>query len=127
MRIHVFRDFAGKLTGERRIYPGDYALDDAALFGVGQYLLDNGFAVSLGEPVSAEDAASEPEAEIDVVDADDEPVDYSTWTVSALKDELEERGIDIMALKGSGANGNVLKEDLVLVLQGDDADNAEEE
>lgn len=123
MRIQVTREFAGRLTNEQRIYPGVYELNDEALFGVGQYLLDNGFARSLGEPVSDAEAALLPEAELE--EDSDEPVDYSTWTVSALKEELEARGIDVMTLEGSGANGNVLKEDLVLVLQGDDADEGE--
>lgn len=55
MRIRVNRDFGGRITDERRIPPGEYALDDPALFGVGQYLLDNGFAEML-EPLVVADA-----------------------------------------------------------------------
>ena len=142
MRIQVTREFAGKLTNERRIYPGVYALDAEELFGVGQYLLDNGFAVVADSESYSVDPDSDgithaewnvgytsvqPDDAVDDDAVDDEPVDYSIWTVSALKEECEARGIDIMTLEGSGANGNLLKEDLVLVLAGDDADDAEEE
>jgi hypothetical protein len=144
MRIQVLRDYAGRLTNERRIQPGVYELDADELFGVGQYLLDNGFAVALGEPVTDEEAAELPEAEVEsfTVDSDntddtepeaDEPtdddsdeVDYNLWTRAQLEEELEARGIDLPT-EGSGANGNVLKDDLVLVLEGDDADDEEEE
>lgn len=115
MRIQVLRDFAGKLTNEQRIYPGQYELGDDALFGAGQYLLDNGFAVISDDAVA--------EAEIETQES--HAVDYSDWTVSALKDELEARGIDIDALEGSGAGGKLLKDDLVTVLEGDDADARE--
>lgn len=123
MRIYVTREFAGRLTDERRIYPGVYDLDAKELFSVGQYLLDNGFAaplVSESELIDPGAGTEFPHFEV----VDEAPVDYSAWTVSALKDELVVRGIDVLTLKGTGANGNLLKEDLVLVLQGDDADES---
>ncbi len=44
MRIQVKRSFSGRLTAERWIVAGEYDVDDPALFGLAQYLVDNGFA-----------------------------------------------------------------------------------
>lgn len=115
MRIQVLQDYAVRVTGERRIHVGEYDLYDPDLFGCGKHLLNIGRAVVVGDAVA--------EAEVEAQEA--ETVDYSNWTVSALKDELEGRGIDIDALEGSGAGGKLLKDDLVTVLEGDDADARE--
>lgn len=48
--IHVKVNYGGRITQERRILPGVYVLDDPRLFGVGQYLLDNGHAVAVVDP-----------------------------------------------------------------------------
>lgn len=77
MRIQVIRDFAGRLTGERRIFPGEYALEDPALFGAGQYLLDNGFAVVIGAP--------EPEPVPEPPHEEDAPVEFKGRTVPTRK------------------------------------------
>lgn len=54
MRIRVTRDFGGRITDEKRIHPGEYDLSDPALFGVGKYLLDNGFAEAMEVAVEAD-------------------------------------------------------------------------
>ena len=139
MRIRVTREFAGRITNERRIYPGEYEKSDAALFGVGQYLLDNGFAHPVDVPPAA-DVPAPPPVVIDVVEflgrtveriapvdtdvsgevPEDSPTDYSDWTVKELEAEIEARGINHDSIVGTGANGNVLKEDRVRALEADD-------
>ncbi len=48
MRIKILNNYGGKLTGERRILPGEYEDNDPALFGVSaQYLIDNGHAIKV--------------------------------------------------------------------------------
>lgn len=115
MRIKVLREFSGRITREQRIYPGEYTLDDPALFGAGQYLLDNDFAEQI--PLTREDPEfhefiaevtahmhQDDDEDIEVAgEVADEPVDvsneaavvdYSDFTIAELKDLLDERGID---------------------------------
>lgn len=105
MHIRVLRDFGGRLTNEQRILPGDYALDDPALLGVGQYLLDNGFAAALdpipeSAPVDAgvvdeiPDGAVVTSQEAEAPDDAPQGVDYAAMTIAELKALLDERGID---------------------------------
>lgn len=49
MKINVLHNYGGWNTQERRILPGVYDSEDAALFGLAQYLVDNGHAVIAGE------------------------------------------------------------------------------
>ncbi len=51
MHIQVLHNYGGRLTHERRILPGVYADDDPRIFGLAQYLVDNGHAIALGAPV----------------------------------------------------------------------------
>lgn len=46
------------------------------------------------------------------------PVDYASWEKEALEAEAEKRELEV---KGTGANGNVLKADLVKALETADA------
>ncbi|MFN8452024.1 MAG: hypothetical protein U0521_26380 [Anaerolineae bacterium] len=104
MRIRVNRDFGGRITDERRIPPGEYALDDPALFGVGQYLLDNGFAERVSDgsvSINDTDVAGEiPDGavvtywETEAPDDVPETVDYAAMTIAELKALLDERGVD---------------------------------
>lgn len=55
MKIQVTRDFAGRLTKERRILPGVYDSEDPALMGLADYLAENGFAVWVYEETVIED------------------------------------------------------------------------
>ena len=48
--ILVKSNYGGRITDERRILPGLYALDDERLFGAGQYLVENGHAVMVADP-----------------------------------------------------------------------------
>lgn len=69
--ITVLRNYGSAATDFQRIEPGDYAEDDARLYGLADYLLENGHAVKVGavavaapapEPASVEpDAIPEPE------------------------------------------------------------------
>ena len=73
MRIRVTREFAGRLTDEKRIYPGEYEMGAPELFGVGRYLLDNGFAVSVDAP-AFEDAPSPAPIIVDEIEFDDRTI-----------------------------------------------------
>jgi len=55
--IEVLINYGGAPTEGRRILPGVYAEDDAALFGLAEYLVANGHAVRLDTP--APEAAEE--------------------------------------------------------------------
>lgn len=140
MRIRVTREFGGRLTSEQRIYPGEYEMDAPALFGVGKYLLDNGFAEQI--PLDRQDpefhafiaevpahmrpdndyAGIMPDDDSDVSGEviDNPPTDYSDWTVKELDAEIEARGMDADSIVGTGANGNVLKDDKIAALVADD-------
>lgn len=50
MQIQVIRDFAGKLTHEKRIFPGFYESGDPRLLGVEDYLVQHGFAQRVNAP-----------------------------------------------------------------------------
>lgn len=53
--IRVHHNYGGKLTGEQRIEAGDYAADDARLFGLADYLVTNGHAAVIeNEPPPVE-------------------------------------------------------------------------
>lgn len=45
--IRVLINYGGSNTNERRIEPGDYAEDDPRLFGIADYLKQNGHAVEI--------------------------------------------------------------------------------
>jgi len=43
-KVQVLEDYGGRRTGEVRIQPGVYDVDDPALFGLADYLIANGKA-----------------------------------------------------------------------------------
>lgn len=45
MRIRVLMNYGGFNTQERRIVPGEYDVNDPALFGAADYLVQHGHAV----------------------------------------------------------------------------------
>lgn len=47
--VRVLHSYGGSLTGEVRIVPGVYAVDAQELFGIAEYLVENGHAEWLGE------------------------------------------------------------------------------
>lgn len=47
---------------------------------------------------------------------------YADMTVDELRAECELRGIDLSQMEGNGANGRLLKDDLIAILEGDDLD-----
>jgi hypothetical protein len=51
MSIKVLYNYGGRPSNMRRIEPGVYAKDDPALFGLADYLVENGHAVLSIEPV----------------------------------------------------------------------------
>ncbi len=81
MRIQIKDPYIGHDTQGQRIWPGEYDIHDPQLFGVGQSLVDTGYAVVLYEPpVVAEEApADSGEAEPTEPEAanDGEPSDAS--------------------------------------------------
>lgn len=50
MKIEVLHNYGGRNTNERRIPPGVYEADDERLFGLADYLVENGHAVVITEP-----------------------------------------------------------------------------
>lgn len=130
MRIRVTREFGGRLTSEQRIYRGEYGMDDPALFGVGQYLLDNGFAEPIDAPEVEEtpvDVAAEVPVEISDVSGETNvsepapvPLVYAEWTNSELLAEIERRDIGLKEDGGSGSKGAYVKADYVHILEADD-------
>jgi len=55
--IYVKQNYGGRLTNEQRILPGEYDITDERLFGAGEYLIANGYAVVTSEtvdPIEAE-------------------------------------------------------------------------
>jgi hypothetical protein len=71
------------------------------------------FGTSVGEPVSDEDAANEPPAEVETVSP------YADLTRKELQALVDERQLTVT---GTGANGNVLVEDLRGALSASDAE-----
>lgn len=49
MRINLLGNYGGQRTGEKRILPGEYDSEDPAIFGLADYLVENGHAVVIGE------------------------------------------------------------------------------
>lgn len=45
MRIKVLINYGGFNTNEKRILPGEYDADDPCVFGIADYLVENGHAV----------------------------------------------------------------------------------
>lgn len=74
MRIFIKDPYIGHDTQSRRVWPGEYDLNDPLLFGVGQSLLDTGYAV--------------------VVEGDAPQVDLSALTVDQLKELAISQGIN---------------------------------
>lgn len=128
--IHVPHEYRGWNTNERTIPAGEYVLGEAALYGVGQYLLDNDMAEVLSATLAPEvvpDPASPPPAEsapepvpVAIVDNDDdteeldgEPILLLNMTVNELEEYADGIGLDPTTVKGTGTNGNILKADLV--------------
>lgn len=78
-QITVLKNFGGKETQERRIQPGVYDVDSPALFGLAQYLVDNGHAVEVKQvAVPVKEATKAVEIQ----------------TVSIEPDAPEETGVD---------------------------------
>lgn len=59
--------------------------------------------------------------------AEGETEDYADWTRAEMMKEFETRKIALDTVVGTGANGNVLVEDLRAALMADDTVNAEAE
>lgn len=57
-KIQVLHNYGGVPSSGRRILPGVYDANDAALFGLAQYLLDNGHAQST-DMLSAKEKAEQ--------------------------------------------------------------------
>lgn len=78
MRLfRVLHNYGGHVTAERRIEPGLYAEDDPRLFGVGDYLLQNGHAELAGVLPDPEPMADETTPPTDDTDGEEPPADVS--------------------------------------------------
>jgi hypothetical protein len=76
--IEVLINFGGRLTNERRILPGVYEIGDSRLFGLENYLVDNGFAHWVDPSVTDMVANIQAETGVEFVDFPsvvDEPVE----------------------------------------------------
>jgi hypothetical protein len=133
-RIRVLENYGGSQTNERRILPGEYEVGDPALFGLEDYLVNNQRkAVYVEVPVidwpddglTDEDLTEEANEAIQALGAED--ADYERQTIDDLRAEIERRGIDLDGFEGTGANGRLIKADLVNILEGDDRDHAHSE
>lgn len=63
MRIRMLDNFRGRLTNENLIPPGEYDADDPFLYGIAEYLVNEGWAVVIEDapaPVVEPDTAEEP-------------------------------------------------------------------
>lgn len=72
--IRVLNNYGGRNTKEQRILPGDYSEDDPRLFGLADYLIENGHAVQVTDvapPVSTE-TPEEPQTDV-YIDEDNRP------------------------------------------------------
>lgn len=78
-------------------------------------------ALLAGEPVPdwAKDMVQDDDLE--AADSSSTGGGYSSQSKSDLEAEADKRGLDV---EGSGANGNVTKDDLVAALEADDANGA---
>lgn len=79
-QITVLKNFGGKETQERRILPGVYDVNAPELFGLADYLIENGHAVEVkSEAVPVREATKAVEIQ----------------TVSIEPDAPEETGVDV--------------------------------
>ncbi len=121
-RIRVTHDYRGFNTGERSIWPGEYDSADPKLFGLAHYLLDNGHAVAVeaGDVPPTEAVVESETVEDTVIEMVTEP-DYAAWPVDELEGYAKAVGI-YESIEGSGANGNVLKADLIAAVEAHEAE-----
>ncbi len=71
MKIEVLENYGGQRTQERRVLPGVYNVDDPALFGVGEYLLEVGKAIVIEADTPALPESTD--TDTDAVGADKTP------------------------------------------------------
>lgn len=141
MKIQLLQHYRGRLTRNQVILSGIYELDDERLFGVGQYLLDNGFAVLVedvaprkapqpwtGEIPSIGDAPRQSAGGSDTLTADavvtPPVVNYADMDMELLRAEVAKRDLSDRVI-GTGANGSVKKVDLITALEAADAESDE--
>lgn len=95
LRIQVLVNFGGAETGEIRILPGEYAIDDERLLGLGNVLLERGQARVIGDERVNEEALDEflathapdvPEVQFTI---DDEPVNKQLDEAFTASEESE--------------------------------------
>lgn len=104
--IQLLHDFAGRLTGEKRIFPGVYDADDPTIMGLAEYLVQNGHAVWVDAPpapVVLPDTATDSMVEFTTATAliDDEPEAEEPLPVEEfeVQDEIEFDGRKIQRRK----------------------------
>jgi hypothetical protein len=94
MKIEVLQNFGGVETGERRILPGIYTIDDPRLFGCGQLLLDYGMARTLDRPTPIEEPPV-PDRDTIMQALDTAGIEYSKyWTTDKLQQVLNDVSSD---------------------------------
>lgn len=117
-RIRLKRHYR-RVGSSHRAEPGEYNIDDPRLHGWGTYLVQNDHADVIeyeDEPVvKAAPAQVEQPAEgtEEAEESDLEPFDPNTLSKDELVRALNNLGIDVDAIEGSGKGGDVLKVDLV--------------
>lgn len=134
--IHLKQNYRGRLTKNQLIPPGKYEETDPALFGLAEYLIENGHAVRIA-PVPSKPALTLPLAantpaplEIPSIGATPPPTDdpgaspnippYADLGVELLQAEIAKRGLGDTVVP-TGKNGNAIKVDLIKALEEADA------
>lgn len=72
MRIRVHTGYQGAPSRNRWIEPGDYAPKDARLFGLADYLVENGHAIRIADAADA--TVMEPQVDIEPPPSSEPPV-----------------------------------------------------
>lgn len=89
MHIRVLHNYGGKPSGGRRILPGDYEASDERLFGLAQYLVDNGHAVITVSDVKVVDRDGDDKEE------ETKPLPYNEWSYNDLRAFAKVNDIDL--------------------------------
>lgn len=94
MRIRVHTGYQGAPSRNRWIEPGDYAPKDARLFGLADYLVENGHATRIAD--AADTTVMEPPGDVEPLQSSEQPVTPRDWQM------LEEQPVRPARRRGRG-------------------------
>jgi hypothetical protein len=107
-RLYVLRNYGGATTGGGRIEPGEYAADDPALYGLADYLVENGHAYWLSDSDDALMAVGHHES-LGTLTAVGDSESLDALSIRELRALAAERGIDLA--------GFTRKDDIVAAIE----------